>query len=350
MVANHKSGWHQTQLSRRSRYRRMGRSTRKLTRREMLGAILAAALLQVTDAAAQSVPLLGYAAAKNVNPRRLAVFKEALADLGYIEGRNIRVEYREASLDAEYESVMADLIGRKIDIIVAANVAASVAAAKATTTIPIVMLAVNDPVGVGVVKSLDRPGTNVTGTTMYAPELIGERLRILKTIIPGLDKVAVTYNGNNKNNMPQVELLRLRAQDLGVEVLSLDIRKAEDVDIALEGAATNGAKALLNAVDTFINSRRFALAEGTARHRLPALYTDIEYVLAGGLMSLGPGHYEGYQGAAKYVDQILRGADPAELAIAKPTQFTLSVNRKVLSKLGLSMPPELSDRVNEWID
>jgi putative tryptophan/tyrosine transport system substrate-binding protein len=109
------------------------------------------------------------------------------------------------------------------------------------------MLAVNDPVGVGAVKSLDRPGTNVTGTTMHAPELIGERLRILKTIVPGLDKVAVAYNGNNKNNMPQVELLRLKAQDLGVEVLSLVIRKPEDVDIALEGAATNGAKALLNA-------------------------------------------------------------------------------------------------------
>ena len=315
--------------------------------------VLALALLtvvQAPNAVAQTVSVLGYAAAKNVNPKRLVVFKEALAALGYVEGRNIRIEYREALLDAEYQAVIADLIEHKVSIIVAANVAAAVAAAKATTTIPIVMLAVNDPVGVGVVKSLDVPGTNVTGTTMYAPHLIGERLRILKTIVPTLDKVAMAFNGNNKNNLPQFELLRSEAQALGVEVLALDIRKPEDVDVAFEKAVSFGTKAFLNGVDTFINSRRFALAAGAAKHKLPALYTDVEYVLAGGLMSLGPGHYEGYHGAAKYVDQILRGANPAELAIARPTQFTLSVNRKTLANLSLSLPPDLSARVNEWID
>jgi putative tryptophan/tyrosine transport system substrate-binding protein len=312
--------------------------------------LLLTAILQVAHGEAQPVPVLGYAAAKNVNPKRLDVFKEALAALGYVEGRNIRIEYREALLDAEYQAVMADFIERKVNIIGAANVAAAVAAAKATTTIPIVMLAVNDPVGVGVVKSLDIPGTNVTGTTGYAPQLIGERLRILKTIVPSLDKVAMAFNGNNKNNLPQFELLRSEAQELGVEVLALDIRKPEDVDVAFEKAASFGAKALLNGVDTFINSRRFALAAGATKHKLPALYTDVEYVLAGGLMSLGPGHYEGYQGAAKYVDQILRGANPAKLAIASPTQFTFSVNRKALANLSLSLPSDLSARVNEWID
>jgi putative tryptophan/tyrosine transport system substrate-binding protein len=315
----------------------------------MLGLALLAAI-QVTDASAQTTPVIGYVAAKNANPKRLEVFKQGLTELGYVEGKNIRTEYREAVLDAEYHGVIGELIGLKVDIILAANVAATVAAAKATSSIPIVMLAVFDPVGIGVVKSLERPGTNVTGTTMYAPQLIGERLRILKRIVPDLDKVAMALNGNNVNNAAQFELLRLEGRKLGIEVQPLDIRKPDDVDAAFEKALAFGAKALLNAVDTFINSRRFALAAGAAKHRLPFVYSDVEYVLAGGLMALGPGHYEGYFGAAKYADQILRGANPADLPIAGPTQFTMSVNRTALTKLGLSLPVDLPARVDEWID
>jgi putative ABC transport system substrate-binding protein len=135
-------------------------------------------VIQITDAAAQTLPVMGYVAAKNANPKRLEVFKHGLAELGYVEEKNIRIEYHEAVLDAEYQGVMADLVNRKVDMILAANVAATMAAANASKTVPIVMLAVFDPVGIGVVKSLDRPGTNVTGTTMYAPQLIGERLRM----------------------------------------------------------------------------------------------------------------------------------------------------------------------------
>jgi ABC-type uncharacterized transport system substrate-binding protein len=315
----------------------------------MLGLALLAAI-QVTDASAQTTPVMGYVAAKNANPKRLEVFKQGLTELGYVEGKNIRIEYREAVLDAEYHGVISELIKLKVDLILAANVAATVAAAKATSSIPIVMLAVFDPVGIGVVKSLERPGTNVTGTTMYAPQLIGERLRILRRIVPDLDKVAMALNGNNVNNTAQFELLRLEGRKLGIEVQPLDIRKPDDVDAAFDKALAFGAKALLNAVDTFINSRRFALAAGAAKHRLPFVYSDAEYVLAGGLMALGPGHYEGYFGAAKYADQILRGANPADLPIAGPTQFTMSVNRTALTKLGLSLPVDLSARVDEWID
>ncbi len=315
--------------------------------------MLALALLAIpygTDGAAQTIPIMGYVAAKNANPKRLDVFKQGLTELGYVEGKNIRIEYREAVLDAEYHAVMAELVNQKVDIILAANVAATVAAAKATNSIPVVMMAVFDPVGVGVVKSLEHPRTNVTGTTMYAPQLIGERLRILKDIVPGLDKVAMVLNGNNANNAPQFELLRSEARGTGIEVLSLDIRKPEDVEAAFDKAAAFGAKALVNAVDSFVNSRRFALAAGAAKRKLPVLYTDEEYVLAGGLMALGPGHYEGYYGAARYVNEILRGANPAELPIAGPTQFTLSVNRAALGKLGLSLPSDLSGRVDEWVD
>jgi putative tryptophan/tyrosine transport system substrate-binding protein len=316
-------------------------------------AILVAGLLaafDLTNGAAQTEPVMGYVAAKNANPKRLEVFKQGLTDSGYVDGKNIRIEYREAVLDAEYHDVMTELVNRKVDIILAANVAATVAAAKATNAIPVVMLAVFDPVGVGVVKSLERPGTNVTGTTMYAPQLIGERVRILARIVPNLDKVAMVFNGNNANNAAQLELLRSEARKLGVEVQPLDIRKPEDVDAAFDKARAFGAKALVNAVDSFINSRRFALAAGAAKHRLPVVYTDVEYVLAGGLMALGPGHSEGYYRAAKYVDQILRGANPADLPIAGPTQFTMSANRTTLAKLGLSLPADLSARVDEWID
>jgi putative tryptophan/tyrosine transport system substrate-binding protein len=325
-------------------------ATNKPAWRTALVGLALSALVQLTDAAAQPLPVLGYVAAKNANPKRLEVFKQGLRELGYVDGKNIRVEYREAVLDAEYHGVMVDLVDRKVDVILAANVAATVAAAKATSTIPVVMLAVFDPVGIGVVKSLERPGTNVTGTTMYAPQLVGERLRILKRIVPDLDKAAMALNRNNVNNDAQFELLRAQAQKVGVEVAALDIRKPEDVDPAFDRARAFDAKGLVNAVDTFINSRRFALAAGAARHKLPFVYSDVEYVLAGGLLALGPGHYEGYYGAAKYVDRILRGANPAELPIAGPTEFTMSANRAALAKLGLSLPSDLAARVNEWID
>ena len=318
-----------------------------------LRALFLALLLIAGDhlgAAAQTLPVLGYVAAKNANPKRLEVFKKGLRDLGYVEGQNVVIEYREAVLDDEYHSVMTELVSRKIDIILAANVAATVAAAKATKTVPVVMLAVFDPVGIGVVKSLERPGTNVTGTTMYAPQLIAERLQILRRLVPNLDRVAMVINGNNVNNGSQFELLRAEAAKLGIEARPLDVRKPEDVEPAFNAALAFGAKALLNGVDTFINSRRFALAAGAAKHKLPFIYSDVEYVMAGGMLAFGPGHYEGYYGAARYVDRILRGANPGDLAIAGPTEFTMSANRTALREVGILLPADLSAKIDDWFD
>jgi putative ABC transport system substrate-binding protein len=288
--------------------------------------------------------------AKNANPDRLNVFKQGLTELGYVDGKNVRIEYREGVRDDDYQRLMAEFVNQKVHIILAANAPAAVAAAKATTDIPIVMLSVNDPVGLGLVKGLDRPGTNVTGTTAYAPQLISERLRMLKNMIPNLDKIAMVMNGNNANNPAQVARVRLEARGLGIEVLTVDIRKSDDVGPAFDQAAIFGAKAFVNGVDSFINSRRFDLAAEASKRKLPAIYTDVEYVLAGGLMSLGPGHFEGYYKAAEYVDKILRGAKPAELAIAGPMQFTLTVRRSALAKLGLTLPPDIAARVNDWVD
>ena len=322
-------------------------SNRLASRRQLLGAT-PLLLLPMTASVAQRVPVLGYVAAKNADPKRLEAFKRGLTELGYIEGRNIRIEYRDAVLDGEYHGVIAELLAGKIDILLPANAPAAVAVAKSTSTVPIVMLAVNDPVGLGLVKSLERPGTNVTGTTMYAPELIGDRLRILKSLVPNFDKVAVVLNGNNANNASQLELVRSEARALGVNVQALDVRQPEDIGAAFDKAAAFGAKALVNCVDSFINSQRFALAARAAKQRLPAIYTDVEYVLAGGLMALGPGHLEGYYGGAKYVDMILRGASPADLPVKGPTQFTFSVNRPALAALGLSLPADISARVDDW--
>jgi putative ABC transport system substrate-binding protein len=320
--------------------------------RRGIGCLCAAWLLalSISGSVAQSVPVLGYVAAKNANPKRLDVFRQGLTKLGYVEGKNIMIDYHEAVLDDEYSKVMDELVDRKVNIILAANIAAAVAAAKATSTIPIVMLAVNDPVGAGFVKSLEHPGTNVTGTTMYAPQLIGERLKILKRLVPKLDKISMVLNGNNTNNAAQLEFVRSEARGLGIEVQVLDIRKPGDVDPAFDKAVAFGAKALVNGVDGFVNSQRFALARAAAKHKLPALYTDIEYVLAGGLMALGPGHYEGYYDAAKYVEKILHGANPADLPVAGATQLTFSVSRSALGRLGLSLPGDISSRVDEWAE
>jgi putative ABC transport system substrate-binding protein len=308
------------------------------------------ALCLVADSVAQAEPVLGYAAAKNAAPKRLDAFKKGLAELGYVEGKNMRIEYREGVIDTDYHPIMSEFLDRRVNIILAANAPAAVAAGKATDSVPVIMLAVNDPVGLGLVRSLDRPGTNVTGTTNYAPQLIGERLRILKSMIPSLDKIAMVMNGNNPNNSGQVERVRSEAKSLGIDVLALDIRKPEDVGPAFDRAAASGAKALINGVDSFINARRFTLATEAEKRKLPAIYTDLEYVSAGGLMALGPGHFEGYHGAAKYVDKILQGANPADLSIAGATQFTLSVRRSSLAKLGLMLPADLAARVNDWID
>jgi putative ABC transport system substrate-binding protein len=315
----------------------------------MLGLTLLV-MAATSPASAQTAPMIGYVAAKNADPKRLEVLRQGLTELGYVEGKNLRIEHREAVLDGEYDAVMAELVGRKPDMILAANVAATVAASKATSTIPIVMLAVFDPIGIGVVKTLERPGANVTGTTTYAPQLIGERLRILKRIVPNLDKVAMVLNGNNANNAAQFDLLRSEVQNLGIAVLSLDIRKPEDVDTAFDKAFAFGAEGLLNAVDTFINSRRFELSAGAAKYKLPFIYSDVEYVLAGGLIALGPGHYEGYRDAAKYVDRILHGANPGDLPIERPTQFIISANRTAVTKLGLSLPSDLVGQISEWVD
>jgi len=315
--------------------------------------ILSTAVVIVISAeisTAQTIPTIGYVANETANPERLEILKKGLADLGYVDGKSIAIEHKTARLDSEYAAVMAELVARKVNIIVAANAPAAIAARKTTSTLPIVIAVVNDPVGLGLVNSLERPGTNVSGTTNYAPHLIAERLHLLRKIVPTVGKVAMILNGKNANNPAQFSLLSAAAQLLGIGVQQFDVRTLADTERAFAQAATSGAQGLFNGVDSFINSQRFAMAKLAVQHKLPMIYTDREYVLAGGLMSIGVGHQEGFYGAAKYVDLILRGANPADLPVAATKSVDFSVSRAALDRSGLTLPKEVSERVNDWLN
>jgi putative ABC transport system substrate-binding protein len=319
----------------------------------MVAAVLGVPLLiglSITKIAAQKLPIVGYLTNANADPKRLEDVIHALTDLGYIDGKSLAIVARGAKANSDYDALAVELIARPVDIIVGVNATATNAARKATTTIPIVMTAVNDPVEWGFVNSLARPGTNVTGTTLYAPQLVGERLRILKRLVPNLDKISMLIVASNAANPRLYALLNSEAQALGIETQALDVRRPEDIEPAFEKALAWGAKAMVHANDAFINAQRATLAKLAAQKHLPVVYADREYVVAGGLMSLGPGHRQGDIGAAKYIDAILRGANPAELAIEVPTEFICSVSRSALDKLGLTLPDDLKARVNEWLD
>ena len=320
--------------------------------RSLLALVLVTGLVHVptTEASAQKIPVLGYMANENVNPERLAIFKKGLVGLGYVEGKTIAFEYRAGKLDNDYLGLVVELIDRRVDVIVAANAPAAVAASRATRTVPIVMAAVNDPVSLGLVRSLDRPGTNVTGTTNYAPHLIGERVRLLKKLAPAATKVAMFTNGSNANNPAQFALFSTEAQALGMQAVQLDVRTPPDMEPAFAKASEAGIHGLFQTVDSFMNSQRAVLARLAAQYKLPMIFTDREYVLAGGLMSIGPGHQEGFEGAAGYVDKILRGANPADLPVTPTKQVDFTVSRSALAKIGLTLPKDIADRVNDWVD
>ena len=294
-------------------------------------------------------PVLGYVADANAEADRLVAFRQRLKELGHVEGSNIVIEFRLADSPSDYPKLVADLVGKPVDILLAGNAAATRAAHHVTRTVPIVMAAVNDPVGLGVVNSLERPGTNFTGTTNFVPQLEELRLRLLHDLAPGVTKVAMPLNGDNPNNTAQFQRLKNAAEALHIEAQELILRSPEDVRVVLSQAVASGTQALLPAVDNFINSQRSRIVKIAAENHLEGVYADREWVSAGGLMSLGPGHIEGYRVAAEYVDKVLHGANPADLAIATPTQLTVSVSRSALTRRGFDLPDTVRNRVSEWL-
>jgi putative ABC transport system substrate-binding protein len=319
-----------------------------------LGVTLGATAIGPVAARAQAkIPRVGFMGNSTavLEANLVGAFREGLHDLGYEEGRNIVIEYRWA--DGKYElfpTLVRELIAAKVDVIVTAGTPAALAVKKATATVPLVMVAVGDPVGTGLVSSLARPGGNLTGLSSIAPDLEGKRLELLREVVPRISHVALFYNSLNAFHAVSMRQARVAGQALGIKLQPLDIRKSEDLDGAFAAIRKERPEALIILADRVFLHNRQRMMDFTAEMRLPNVNAYPELVEAGGLMSYGPSYEDMHKRAAIYVKKILKGAKPADLPIEQPTKFTLVVNLKVSKVLGISMPPTVLSRADQVIE
>jgi ABC-type uncharacterized transport system substrate-binding protein len=281
----------------------------------------------------------------------LGPFREGLRDLGYVEGQNILIEYRWA--EGEYErfaALIAELIALNVDVIVTAGTPASLAVKKATTSIPLVMVAVGDPVATRLVASLARPGGNITGLTSIATEMEGKRLELLKEVVPGISHVAVLWNAISPIQVIEEREMQAAAQILGMKVLSLGVRTIEEIEDALTTIVTQRPGALVVLADRLFLHHRTRIMDFAAQRRLPGVHAYRELVEAGGLMSYGPSYADMHRRAASYVDRILKGSKPADLPVQAPVKFELVINLKAAKALGIEIPPMLLGRADVVIE
>ncbi len=316
------------------------------------GGLLTAPLAAEAQQTAGKIPRIGFlgnsTAALEAN--LVGPFREGLRDLGYVEGRNILIEYRWA--EGQYErfpALIAELIVLKVDVIVTAGTPAALAVRKATTSIPIVMAAVGDPIGVGLVASLARPGGNVTGLTAIAPELEGKRLELLREVVPKLSHIAVLWNPDNSFHVGSLKETRAAAQVLGIKVQPLGVRISEEFPAAFAAILRERPGAVLVLADRIFLHNRTRIVDFEAKHRLPGVYAYRELVEAGGLMSFGPSYAGMHRRAAYYVDKILKGAKPSDLPVEQPTKFELVINLKTAKALGLTISQSVLGRADEVI-
>jgi putative ABC transport system substrate-binding protein len=274
-----------------------------------------------------------------------------LRDLGYVEGRNILIEYRWA--EGKYErfpALIAELIALKVDVIVTAGTPATQAVKKATTSVPVVMVAVGDPVGTGIVASLNRPGGNITGLTSISPELEGKRLELLGEVVPKLSHVAILWNPTNAFHVIEMKEAQSAASALRMKVLSLAVRTPEELDGAFAAMNRERPGALLVLADRLFLHHRTRIMDFAAQHRLPGVHAYRELVEVGGLMSFGPSYAGMHRRAAAYVDKILKGAKPADLPVEQPTKFELALNLKTAKTLGIKIPQSVLLRADKLIE
>jgi len=277
-------------------------------------------------------------------------FREGLRDLGYVEGRNIVIEYRWA--EGKYErfpELIAELVALNVDIIVTAGTPAALAVKRAMVRIPLVMAAVGDPVGTGLVASLARPGGNFTGLTAIAPDLEGKRLELLREVVPKVSHVSFLLNPENALQTASEKQARAAAEVLHVDVQFVGVREVSHFDQAFDTIAKERPDALIVLADRVFLHNRARIVDFAARNRLPAVYPYRELVEAGGLMSFGPNYADMHRRAATYVDKILKGAKPADLPVEQPTKFELIINLKTAKALGLTIPQSVLIRADEVI-
>jgi putative tryptophan/tyrosine transport system substrate-binding protein len=280
-----------------------------------------------------------------------AAFSDGLREWGWVEGKNVVFENRNAENQLErLPELAADLIRLKVDVIVAAGTLAPLAAKQATATIPIVMTTAGDPLGSGLVASLARPGGNVTGMSLMVPDLGAKRLELLKELLPRLSRVAVLWNAANPYSALVYKETQAGGRTLGIDVHSLDVRGPDDFDGAFEAARRLRPDALITVEDPLTASYRKHIADFAAGQQLPSLHGIREFVAAGGLISYGANLADLSRRAAYYVDKIFKGAKPADLPVQQPTKFEMVINAQTARMLGLTVPPTLLARADEVIE
>ena len=282
---------------------------------------------------------------------RTEAFRNGLRELGYVERENLSVEYRFADgRPDQLPALAADLVRLKVSVIVTEGTTATRFAKEATSTIPIVMAQDPDPVGTGFVASLARPGGNITGLSNLRPDLSGKRLELLKDTVPRLTRVAVVATAATPGTAQTVKETELAAGTVGVQVSYVEVAAAKDIDMAFRAATSARADAVLVLASPILLSHRGQVTDLAMKHRLPAMYYTIEFVLGGGLMSYGASALDLFRRAASYVDKILKGAKPSDLPVEQPTKFELAINLKAATALGLTIPQSLLQRADQVID
>lgn len=286
-----------------------------------------------------------------MNAVNLDAFHRGLRELGYVEGKNLLIEYRSADGRPErFVELANEVVRSKVDVIVTRGTPATQAAKNATGIIPIVATAISDPVRTGLVKSLARPGGNVTGLEPFASELGPKRVELLRETIPGITRIGVLGDMTNAAVPPFWKEIESTARSLGIEAQLLDVRKPEDLGPAFEFAIRQRAGALVVAIDALVHVNRTAIVALAAKHRLPAIYAGKDFVDAGGLMSYGVNYPQLYYRTATYVDKIFKGAKPGDLPIEQPTKLELVINLRTAKALGVTIPPTLRLRADEVIE
>ncbi len=323
-----------------------------------LVAVLAVSLLAAPLAAdaqqAGKVPRIGFLSATSPSerPPLLDAFRQRLRELGWVEGQNIVIDYRYAEGRVDrLPGLAAELVRLKADLIVSFGTQGVTAAKNATETIPIVMIAVRDPIGIGLIASLARPGGNVTGVSGSAGlEWVAKQLELLKETVPKIRRVAILSNPTNAYHQLAIREVDVAARAFGMQLQLLEAQGPNEFDGAFAAMAKESVGALLVLSDAMLNSHQTRLAELAARNRLPAAYGVRESVEAGGLMSYGPSFLDSFRRAATYVDKILKGAKAAQLPVEQPTKFELVINMKAAKALGLTIPQSLLLRADHVIE
>jgi len=277
-------------------------------------------------------------------------FREGLRDLGYVEGRNVLIEYRwaEGKYD-RFPALIGELLALKVAVIVTAGTPATLAVKKATTSVPLVMSAVGDPVGAGIVPSLSHPGGNITGLTAISTEMDAKRLELLREVVPSVSYIALLWNAASPLQVLAEKQVQAAAQVLRMRVLSLGVKTEEEIKSALAVMARERPDALLVLADRLLLHHRALIMDFATRHRLPGVHAYRELVEAGGLMSFGPSYADMHKRAAYFVDRILKGAKPSDLPVERPRTFELVINLKAAKALGLTIPQSVLLRGTEII-